>query len=48
MVAAVVFSARGRRAGRLRVGGRRVAAQTRRGPAIRHATLALPYLPRPI
>lgn len=48
MVAAVVISAGGGRAGRLRAGGRGVAAQTRRGSAIRHATVALPHLPRAI
>lgn len=45
MVAAVVVPAGRGRAGGLRAGGRRVAAQARRGAALRHAALALPHLP---
>lgn len=45
MVAAVVVPAGGGRAGRLRAGGGRVAAQARRGAAVRHAAVAVPHLP---
>lgn len=48
MVAAVVVPAGGGRAGRLRAGRGRVAAQARRGAAVRHAALAIPHISRAI
>lgn len=45
MVAAVVVPAGRGRAGRLRAGGRGVAAQACRGAAVRHAAVSVPHLP---
>lgn len=46
MVAAVVISAGGGRAGRLRASRGSVAAEARRGPPLRHAALTVPHLSR--
>lgn len=48
MVAKVFVSSGRGRAGGLRARSGGVAAQTRRGPPLRHASIALSHFPRPL